>query len=94
MSRLRGAGALTAWLETHGGYVHPHLDLFSELPNGDVGVCASKAIAEGDQLMLVPKSLCIYVKDHPGSKSQVSATHNVKLPMLQAMHISKSSPPG
>lgn len=62
---------LVAWLLENGGFVHPDLSLFSELENGDRGVRAKKAIAEGDQLLIVPKALCIYVRDHAGAKEQV-----------------------
>ena len=54
---------LVSWLEQHGGYVHPMLDLFSPLGNGDRGVRAKAAIPEGDQLLLVPKALCLYLHD-------------------------------
>ena len=66
--------ALVDWLQASGGYVHPDLDLFSELPNGDRGVRALKPIPAGDQLVLIPKSLCIYLRDHEGAKAQVGAS--------------------
>ena len=62
---------LVSWLEQHGGYVHPKLDLFSPLDNGDRGVRAKAAIPEGDQLLLVPKALCLYLHDESVS-SKVS----------------------
>ncbi len=61
-----------AWLEEYGGYCHPSLDLFSELPNGDRGVRATSAIPEGDQLLIIPKALCIYLRDHSGANAQVA----------------------
>ena len=46
--------ALVDWLRARGGYVHPDLDLFAALPNGDRGVVARAPIAEGEHLVVLP----------------------------------------
>lgn len=42
------------WLEEEGGYVHPSLNLFHSFEAGKRGVLATKAIEEGQYLILVP----------------------------------------
>eukprot|EP00887_Chlorella_sp_A99_P005962 scaffold29.g5962.t1 len=49
------------WLQNAGGYVHPSLDLFAQLGGGDRGMVAAKAIPAGDQLLIVPRDLCLHV---------------------------------
>lgn len=49
------------WMAAHGGIVHPHLNLFAQLPNDDRGVIAKAAISKGEKLLLIPKDLCMTV---------------------------------
>lgn len=48
------AAAFVEWLRLRGAYVSPKLDLFKEMPSGDRTVCAKEAVAEGEQLLMVP----------------------------------------
>lgn len=59
VDRAAKAGAFVDWLLEHGGYVHPSLNLFAKLPNGDYGVRAEKAIKENEQLLLVRGVACM-----------------------------------
>lgn len=58
--------AFTAWLAEQGGYVHPSLDLFRELPGGDRAAVAAADIAEGEQLLIVPVAATLHL-DVPGA---------------------------
>lgn len=52
----------TSWLTGLGGYINPNLKLFADIDdNGDRGVVAQEDIAEGQQLMLIPKSCCLHM---------------------------------
>ena len=53
--------AFAEWLRSAGGFLHPSLDLFGALPHGDRGVVATAAIPEGEQLLLIPRHLCLHV---------------------------------
>lgn len=44
---------------SHGGYVHPKVDLFHPLDNGDRGVLALDDIKEGEQLVMLPNTAVI-----------------------------------
>lgn len=43
-----------AWVGSGAGHISTSLDLFNEMPTGDRGVVATKNIAKGEQLMLLP----------------------------------------
>ena len=55
------AQEFVAWLKSRGGYLHPNLDLFKELPGGDRGVAATEDLAEGAVLLLLPLSSTLYL---------------------------------
>lgn len=44
----------STWVENGAGHISPKLDLFNEMPTGDRGVVASRNIAKGEQIMLLP----------------------------------------
>lgn len=76
-----GTAAQTAfvqWLERHGGYVHVSVDLFAPLPNGDRGVVATKPIKEGDQLLIVPRSLCLTMSAEAGPSADSPALRAIE----------------
>ena len=61
------------WIRSHGGYLHPDLDLFAPLPGGDRGVVTRAAIKEGEQLVRVPLDICLHMPtDAEWASSQVS----------------------
>lgn len=55
------AADFAAWLKARGGYLHPGLDLFKELPGGDRGVVATEDVAEGTVLALLPSTCTLYI---------------------------------
>ena len=62
--------ALVDWLRARGGYVHPDLDLFAQLPNGDRGVVASAPIAEGAHLVVLPLGCTMHLPSLLQAKDQ------------------------
>ena len=60
-SKMSHDVGLAAWLRSRGGYVHPDLDLFATLPNGDRGVAMTKAIAEGTNLIVLPLHCTMHI---------------------------------
>ena len=54
------------WFRHRGGSVHPALDLFAALPNGDRGVVAAEDIEEGAVLVTVPHAITVHVPSEQG----------------------------
>lgn len=54
------------WFRQRGGSVHPALDLFAALPNGDRGVVAAEDIEEGAVLVTVPHAITVHVPSEQG----------------------------
>ena len=74
--------------------MHPALDLFSELPNGDRGVVATSPIEEGTTLVTCPHALTLHVPtaeqlaDRWGGAAWLAVNPNV----IPAMHPSSEPP--
>jgi hypothetical protein len=57
------AKAFVDWLRKRGGLVHEDVDLFHDFGGGNRGVYATKAIKEGEQLLLLPLHCTIRSSD-------------------------------
>ena len=54
--------AFVDWLRSQGGRVHPGIELFGKLREGqDRGVFAKTDIKRGEQLLLIPRKLTLFV---------------------------------
>ena len=66
---------LLDWIVSRGGKVHRDLDLFHDIGNGERGVCALKAIKEGEQLLLLPEVCSVHIPNADEWEKCAPLTH-------------------
>lgn len=68
--------AFVQWISTHGGYKHPDLNLF-ETKDGsqERGVFARASIPKGEQLLLIPQALTLFLSEGPQAPCTASQQH-------------------
>jgi hypothetical protein len=89
--------AFAAWVRRHGGYISPSVRLFAPLPGGGRGVAAAADVAEGEQLLLIPRHLCLYAPARgdaaPVPPSLPDATASAPTPAALAALAAADPPP-
>ncbi|KAF5836050.1 hypothetical protein DUNSADRAFT_6520 [Dunaliella salina] len=83
---------LMAWADSLlRGYVHPDVDLFHPLPNGDRGVVALKDVKEGTELVVLPTANTLHMPTQELLQSSPEDAYSEAAHFL-ANHTSKPSP--